>query len=335
MKIMYIGQCEDGSTSKMRYNQIAELLGSDIELINLSNVIFNTPWLIRSIGWRFKVGPMITIINNLINSKISLHQDLFDLIWIDKGVFITPSTMYILRYKTKKLVHFTPDPAFVYHRSHLFFKSLNLYDLCITTKSYELEDYKINCKKVILCTQAYDSIIHRPFCPYNLKQYDVCFIGHYEKNREHIIQQLLNNGISVVLAGIKWEKFVSFNSGNCNLTYLGNNLSGSMYAKTISHSRIGLGLLSKWIPEKHTTRTFEIPACGTALLTERNDELLEFFDEEEVIYFDSEEEILQKVKLALANPGNLMLTTNLGRKKVVSGNFSYQKIIHKILNEVF
>ena len=32
------------------------------------------------------------------------------------------------------------------------------------------------------------------------------------------------------------------------------------------------GLLAKWVPELHTTRTFEIPACGTALVTERNSE---------------------------------------------------------------
>ena len=38
--------------------------------------------------------------------------------------------------------------------------------------------------------------------------------------------------------------------------------------------------------ELHTTRTFEIPACGTILITEKNVETLSFFNPDEVIFFE-------------------------------------------------
>ena len=48
------------------------------------------------------------------------------------------------------------------------------------------------------------------------------------------------------------------------------------YAKIISLSYFGLGLLSNWVPELHTTRTFEIPACNTCLITPKTIEIANF-----------------------------------------------------------
>ena len=77
----------------------------------------------------------------------------FDLVWIDKGVFIKPSVLKNLRSRSKLLIHFTPDPAFAYHQSELFYKSIPDYDFCVTTKSFEMNDYKkYGAKNVLYCT---------------------------------------------------------------------------------------------------------------------------------------------------------------------------------------
>ncbi len=68
----------------------------------------------------------------------------------------------------------------------------------------------------------------------------------------------------------------------------GGEIYADDYARALSGSRIGLGFLRQVCPDRHTTRTFEIPACGTLLLADRTDEHLGFFEEgQEAEFFGS------------------------------------------------
>ena len=331
MKCLYIGQCEEGSTSNMRFVILKELLNGELESINLTPIIINTPKVFRSIGWRYKIGPMMREINS--NIIITLEND-YDMIWIDKGVFIKPQTLKIIRNRTKKLIHFTPDPAFFYHKSRYFRVSLPLYDFCITTKSFELNEYnKYGCQNLIYCTQGYDEIIHRPQNTFEEKEFEVCFIGHYEKQRAEIIQAIIDSGIKIIIAGIKWESFIKKNKDKTNLIFFGRHVSGFEYSRLLSLSKIGLGLLSKWIPEKHTTRTFEIPACGTYLASEKNDEILSFFGEE-VLYFQNTKELIVKINQLLKDPNLLQLKMSYQTTILNGLEASNQKIMLNLLNKV-
>jgi spore maturation protein CgeB len=318
MKVLYIGQCEEGSTSKMRFDVMSSYFNVKIDLINVSDLIFSTNKIFRTLGWRLKIGPLIWRVNQLINYTIS-QNDMYDLIWIDKGVFISFDTMMSIRSKCIKLVHFTPDPAFFYHNSRFFKKSLTLYDYCITTKSFELSEYKrYGCQNLIYSPQCYDELIHKPLYSFEEKVYDVCFIGHYEKERALILQNLIDNNIRVVIGGIKWSAFAKKNKYKTNFTYVGSHLAGLDYSRVLSSSKIGLGLLSKWIPEKHTTRTFEIPACGTFLATEINDEIFSFFGND-VLYFSDSINLLSQVNDLLKNPFLL-------KSKIIQQSIRLEKI---------
>jgi spore maturation protein CgeB len=335
MRVLYIGQCENGSTSRMRFQMLCDILSNQIELIDITPLIIGTMKPLRTLGWRYKLGPMIWNINNEILEYLKNQKNSYDLIWIDKGVFIKPKTLNKLKSITKKLIHFTPDPAFLYHKSRFFTKSVSQFDVCVTTKSFELELYKLNgCENVFLCTQGFDPAVHTSYFSFDAKIFDVCFIGHFEKERARIIQQLIDHGISVALAGIKWEQFVSMNKSKKNLHYFGRHVLGAEYSKLISQSKIGLGLLSNWIPEKHTTRTFEIPACSTALLTERNSETESFFNSEEVIFYEREEEICSIITDVLKNKSTLEKITIAGNQKVRMGDFSYHNIMSEIVKKI-
>jgi spore maturation protein CgeB len=109
---------------------------------------------------------------------------------------------------------------------------------------------------------------------------------------------------------------------------------GETYSHLISNSKFGLGLLSKRFPELHTTRTFEIPACGTALLTERNEEIEELFNNDEVIYFDSKEELAKRIKFYINHSDILKDITNKGHLRVAGSGYDNNSIIKTILNTI-
>src|SRR5690606_33570838 len=99
-------------------------------------------------------------------------------------------------------------------------------------------------------------------------------------------------------------------------------------------SKFGLGLYSKRFPELHTTRTFEIPACGTALLTERNSEINSFFSKENAILYSDIPEMIDKIKYFLAHPESLERVTLNGYNRVHKDGYDYNSILKGILNRV-
>jgi spore maturation protein CgeB len=333
MKALYIGHYDVGSTSRMRGEYLKTLLPRyEFQTINIDVPINSTPRLFRSMGWRYKKGPLLRNINNYILKELS-GSFKFELVWIDKGVFIYPRIIQKLKQQSRKLIHFTPDPAFTYHRSNLFYDALALYDFCITTKSFEIESYKNYGVKTIFCTQGYDPQVHKPH--HNFREKDgVVFIGHKEEEREYIVSELVDKNIRVTIAGNHWDKFAAKRKHKLNLIYKGKGIFGNDYAREISAALVGLGLLSRWVPELHTTRTFEIPACKTALVTEHNPEIGSVFSDEEVIYYDDPDEAVTKIEYYLEKSDRLIPFTENGYKKVTEGGYSYSEILNKILKQI-
>jgi spore maturation protein CgeB len=333
--VLYIGQYTKGTTSRMRAQTLQALIKTNVfEIIDTHVPFYNTHRLWRSFGFRHKRGLLINNINKYIVA--ALKEGTYDLIWVDKAVFITPKTTALLRSRAKKLVHFTPDPAFTFHKSKLFLKSLLCYDFLVTTKSYELEHYYkyIKTDKVLYATQGFDAKLHKPSeHPFSKKEGFV-FIGHYEDQRAVVLEKLLQNDIKITLSGIKWNCFARKYQDNPNLTYLGDGVYGEDYVKTLQNAKMAWGAVSKWVPELHTTRTFEIPACGTALLTERNAETELFFNEDEVVFYISDDEFIDKIMYYMSNTDALEQITNKGCAKVNKSGYDYKSIISKVLNQI-
>lgn len=305
----------------------------DIDVIDTDIPYESGGRILKHLAFIYKVGPLISVINRYIRDNI--RQDRYDMIWTDKAIFITPDTTRFLRDKTPLLVHYTPDPAFTFHKSKIFYRSMPLYDYMITTKTYEIDNYvKAMCdkRKVLYATQGFDRNLHRPLVDWDNKK-GVAFIGHHEIEREVQIKVLLDNNIEVYLAGNKWERFVEKNS-TPNLHYLGVSVQGEDYVKALSSCYMALGSVSKWIPEKHTTRTFEIPACGTVLLTERNDEIEGFFTDKDVIYYDSLSELVEKVKYYLSHLDELKVIAENGYNAVQTGGYDFESIMQRLLDNV-
>ena len=92
--------------------------------------------------------------------------------------------------------------------------------------------------------------------------------------------------------------------------------------------------VSRRFPELHTTRTFEIPACGTALVTEKNRETRAFFADGEAIFYDDVDQLIEKVKHYRNNPGEVERIAENGRRRVHEDGYDYESILSELLERV-
>ena len=319
----------------MRGEKLKALLpGWQFDIVDTDIPFTQQNGIVRSLGFRYQVGPVIRSVNNFILDRLTPGK--YDLVWVDKGFLITKATTTVLREKSVKLVHYTPDTAFYGNRSKMFYESMDIYDFLITTKNFELEDYrkKVAESKVIAATQGFDDEIHKPVTPFRDKQYRVAFVGLCEPSRETIIQYLIDHEIPVAVAGFKWNDCQKKNRGNRFFEFKGNSLWNKEYTSLISSSYFSLGLLSKRFPELHTTRTFEIPACGTALLTERNSETSSYFTDQEAIFYESPKDLVSKIRHYRQHTTELEQITKNGHQKVNDEGFDYRSILQRVISQV-
>jgi spore maturation protein CgeB len=288
----------------------------------------------QSLAYRYYTGRAVSRINARVKSWISGKA--LDLVWIDKAVFLNAETMKAIRGATRRLVHFTPDTAFYANSSRHFERTMDLFDLLVTTKSFDVEKYhsRLTRDTVLLTTQGFDPEVHMPRNTDVARARDAVFIGLAEPDREECIRTLISSGIPVTIAGQGWHKFARHHRRNPALSYAGESVFGADYARLLSKSWIGLGLLSKRFPEVHTTRTFEIPACGTILATERNIETQAYFGDDEALFFADHEDLAQKI-VTMFDKGieAVSAVAHAGRDRVIADRRDYPSILARILSD--
>jgi hypothetical protein len=144
---------------------------------------------------------------------------------------------------------------------------------------------------------------------------------------------MLGEGVPVRLAGRGWERVVREAAGNPLLRFEGEGLFGDAYAELLSSCWVGLGLLSKRFPEMHTTRTFEIPACGAVLATERTADTERFFAPGEAMFFRSYRELAATLKARFASAGDdeFGAMAAAGRARVLGDGRDYASILGGVL----
>lgn len=335
MNALYIGILTTGTTSRMRADNLRRLtVPAYWSFIDTDEGFRDAARLWRTTAFRFKAGPLVRHINHRVIAQTGQQQ--FDLIWVDKGVYLWPDTIKHLRKRTGCMVHFTPDNAFYANRSRHFYASAGRYDLLITTKSFELEQYAgiADPQRVYLTTQAYDADLHRPSEPLPRKKAVAVFIGLCEEDREKCIGALLAAGVSVRLGGRGWKKFLSSHASNPALCFLGEEVFGDAYVSGYASAMVGLGLLSKRFPELHTTRTFEIPAIGSLLATERTAETERFFNDNEVLFFNNYVELAGRLVELMKDPARVSLMANKGHQRVISGGYDYASVLSAALRRL-
>lgn len=197
-------------------------------------------------------------------------------------------------------VNFFPDVTMSGHGSRLA-SALPHYSWLFTSKQYGLTDLRSTYGRTAGAAwvpHGFDPLVHRPV-PVSVAdstEYgaDVVFVGTWSPKKEALLaplaRELRTAEYRLRIWGDQWDRRSSNFLDEC---VQGRSLVGDEYALALSASKVALGLLSERRPgasqgDDTTTRTFEIPACGTAMIHEDSDELRRFFSpDEECFIFEA------------------------------------------------
>lgn len=316
-----------------------------VDHVDTTGVPYNLHYRIRN--KLFKLGlnislPDLSDANRKAAILLNGNPGQYDIVWIDKGIVISKETFGLIK-KTQphaKIIGYSPDWMMGRHnQSRQFLESLPYYDCYVTTKSYAVEEMlKAGCKDVFYVGNSFQKGFHRPYdlTDEERKRFscDVGFIGAFETERANSILFMARNGIKVDIWGsITWK---SFCDDNQNLSFRGTELLNEDYSKALSACKISLCFLRKMNRDLQTTRSVEIPACGSFMLAERTSEHSDMFREDvEAVYFSSDEELLEKCRKYLNDDDARKKIAMAGHLRCVSSDYSYHGRIREILNHVW
>ncbi|AGA89817.1 hypothetical protein Thimo_0995 [Thioflavicoccus mobilis 8321] len=289
---------------------------------------------------RVHVGPWIGAVNVDLEQR-SKGWSGFDLVWMEKAQYVFPETIdYIKARVGCPVAHYTPDIAIRVtgtQKSPIFHRAIPSYDAIVTTKDFEVAEYK---KRGAACVILTDQAVNhnRIFPRRNLGAIDrsrIGFIGHAERHYRDLVGHLARNGIAVDVRGPGWTKARIRYHPRYRTLHLGGPVYQDAYAAKLSGMDVGLGFLTKLGPEVVTTRSLEIPACGTFLLAERTEKHYEIFKEgEEAEFFSSKDELVDKARYYLAHPLPRERIAAAGYRRFLDGPFRLDRQMARLVDSL-
>lgn len=315
-------------------------------------------WLKRQMQRRLQRGSIIEEINDSAIKAAREFQP--DLLWAEKQEFLRAETFEEIRKLGCRLVHFTPDPYFsvAWKRTRLMDEALKAFDVLVYCKSYEEMEYQRFGKPYVYMPLGFCDEVHRPL-PSDDSRWtcDVGFIGGWEPRRERLLHIVVGVGLEVKIWGVYWdflrdgkwtprrhiilrqlagdERLRFHRDDLLARSHQGGEIYADDYARALTGAKIGLGFLRKVWPDQHTTRTFEIPACGSLLLADRTAEHQEFFDEgKEAEFFDTSEELVDKIRFYCSNESARQQVAKAGYNRCVDGKYAYVHRLQSVLDQI-
>lgn len=350
MRVLFLGQLGVGQTSLMRKRAL-ERLGHEVFGVHTTQPWLQASWITRQVQRRIQRGSIIDAINTSVIEAASAFRP--RLVWAEKQEYLRADTIERLRGLGATLVHFTPDPYFSlpWKRTALMDAAIAAFDVLVYCKSYEHTEYEATGKRVIYMPLGYCDEVHRPLRSDDPRWSSlVGFLGGWEPRRERLLHEVSASGAQLKIWGGYWdflgdgrwtpsrqiilsqlagrETFSFHRDPLITAAYQGDEVYGDDYARALTGSRIGLGFLRQVVPDQHTTRTFEIPACASMLLADRTDEHREFFTEgKEAEFFSSAEELLDKLAFYRGNDAARSRVAAGGYNRCIEGRYAY---VHRL-----
>ncbi len=321
--ILYIGNLRTGGNGQDRMSVLREQ-GYQVDGFDTRPYRTAGPRLLRSLTARWQMGPAVWKLNR--DLRAQAQRGGYDVVMVDKGTVLRQATVRALKSGAAQniAIHYTPDAAFADNRSREFFRAIPDYDLLVTTKPFEMEEYrKAGARELMLIHQGYGPRIDPNLAaeiPDTLRS-DVVFVGHCQPHYAQLLKVAAEAG-PLSIWGPGWAEYADKHPW-AQAVVRGPGLYGPDYARALAGAKIAIGLLSKRVPETTTTRSFEIPAMGTMLLAERTADHQALFDEgREAVFFDGGDELAAHIGRYLNDDGARARIAQAGQDKCHTAGYA-------------
>jgi spore maturation protein CgeB len=274
----------------------------------------------------------------LINQQLIQYAKRFqpDLVFLLKAENIQASTLSTIKQLINtKIINFFPDNPFAIwngNSSAEVLKSLPLYT-CFLSWSKMLIPALESAGAPHACyfPFAYDETIFdvdKTVQELDAKRYDfdVCFVGTWEPEREEWLSVIAEKlpTINLGVWGNGWREQCSSEPLKRHLC--GNAVYNSSLVKIFQQTKIVLNFIRKQNITSHNIRTFEVPATGAFLLTQRTYEQAEllFTEDKHIGCFSTPEELISKIRFFVQNSSIRASISQQGHHHVKTYRLSYQ-----------
>jgi len=261
--------------------------------------------------------------------SIALHKKP-DIIIVTGGHRIMPETIKTLKGKNIEIILWTIDAPIDFqpiidvarHYDHVF---------CQGTEAIELLE-KTGIKGARWIPMACDPDLHHPVAltdkDFSELSHDVVFVGSYYPNRAELFSRLTS--FDLAIWGPGWDQLESTSSLRKHI--MGAHTTPSQWLKIYSAAKIVLATHyqnpeGRFPVYQASPRIFEVLACGAFLLSDRQKDVLDLFEDgKHLVCFESPDDLVSKVRYFLNHPSERHLIAKQGQEEVLK-NHTY---IHRI-----
>lgn len=336
--VVYVGPLNTGGTCSHRFMAMNDL---GLNVLPVDTFVYRREsfpiWFLDKVSKRFGHHLDLTKTGRRIIDLTRRYHP--DLLWVDKGLIVSSAVIESVRAYSPgtRIVSYSPDDMLnPNNQSSEYLKAIPLYDIHVTTKTYNCSELKdLGARDVLFLDNAYAPHVHAPArVPLPLEEVrrnGVVFIGSFELERAFLLEKIAKKGIPLTIWG-NWPRIWRQRLIDANAVVHSRELIESEYSNAIASFLINLNFLRKVNRDLQTTRSIEIPASGGFMLAERTEEHQRLFREGvEADYFSTEDELLAKIEYYLSHPGLAVNMARQARLRCENGGYSN----HARLSNVF
>ncbi len=266
----------------------------------------------------------------------AVTQERPDVVFISKGIAYDARTIALIA-RVSVVVNFTNDDisnTSIFTRNAV--DALREYHLIATPRTFAVDELKhLGMRRVVHLPFGYDPELS--FCQdiHSVASAPatspaIVFVGTYFPDRAEALAELADLQLAVWGAG--WHR--------CDLSTLRPHLRRSLVSpdemrRIFQAARISIAFLCRNNRDRHTMRTFEIPASGGTLLAQRSPDHAAWFTEGvEADLFDSPQDLRAKALALLSDPIRLSRMRQTAWHRVTTGRHSYADRMAEVLADL-